>query len=72
MNYHPVANNKIFFQIIGNLATEVGEVAASQTLLKILTIRNYDQLIQCCLRQCKNVGKTLYADVTSRRHFSKT
>ena len=53
------------------MAMHVGETAASQKLLKILTIRNYDQLYQLCLRQCKNVAKTLYADVTFQRHFRK-
>ena len=74
MNSHPVANNKIFFaktKISVTLATQVGEVAASQKLLKILTICIYDQLYQRCLRQCKNVVKTLYADVTYRCHFRK-
>ena len=44
MNKHPVANNKIFFaktKISVTLATQVGEVAASQKLLKILTICNF-------------------------------
>ena len=36
-----------------------------QTLLKSPTICNYNQLYQHCLWQCKNVAKTLYADVTS-------
>ena len=70
-----VANNKIFFTKINisvTLATQVGEVAASQKLLKILTFCNYNQLYQHCLRHCKNAVKTLYADVTSRRHFRKS
>ena len=59
------------------LATQVGEVAASQKIKKTnkkqqqqqqqkktkkkknLTIRNYDQLYQRCLRHCENVSKTL-------------
>ena len=50
---------------------QVGQVAASQKLLKVLTIRNYEQLDQRCLQHCKNVAKTLYVDVTSRYHFRK-
>ena len=54
MNKHPVANNKIFFaktKISVTLTTQVGEVAASQKLLKILIICNYDQLYQ---KRCEN------------------
>ena len=50
---------------------QVGLVAASQKLLKILTIRICDQLYQRCLWHCKNVSKTLYADVTPRYDFCK-
>ena len=52
MSKHPIANNTIFFKrtkIKVTLATQAGEVAASQKLLKILAIHNYDQLCQHCL-----------------------
>ena len=62
MNWHPLANNKMFFartKISVTLAT-VGEVATSQKFLKILTFCKYDQLYQRRLRHCKN---SIYADV---------
>ena len=40
-------------------------------MISILTIRNYDQLYQRCLRHCINFPKTLYADLMSRRHLLK-